>query len=159
MTLSYTSLAAAVLVVDAVTLGLHRIFDFGKSLSTWYSKFGIVAVMSDCLIIVLGILLAQFFVPRADTLTLAGVSLVIQMIHDVLFNIFVIQLIPAGHNTMIDLFKAYATENSWKILVADGLMITSTVFLADYYDSFPPKYVIFIGLLALYSMTYSIYTK
>ena len=67
--------------------------------------------------------------------------------------------IPMGHNAMIDLFKRYVDENSWKILVADGLMIGSTVLLADYYERIPNKYVVFIGLLALYSLTYSIYTK
>lgn len=157
--LSYTSLTAAVLVVDAVTLLLHRMFDFGTSLTMWYAKFGFVAVISDCVVILLGILLAQFIVPRADVLTLAGVSVVIQMIHDVLFNVAVVQPIPMGHNAMIDLFKRYVDENSWKILVADGLMIGSTVLLADYYERIPNKYVVFIGLLALYSLTYSIYTK
>ena len=159
MKFSYTSLTAAVLVVDFVTLILHRIFDFGTSLSAWYTKFGITAVLSDCLIIVIGILIADFFVPGASALKLAGVSVVVQMIHDILFYLAVIIPIPLGHNTMIDLFKQYAKENGGSILGADAAMIASTVLLTDYYEGLNPKLVVFIGLVALYGLTYSIYTK
>jgi hypothetical protein len=52
----------------------------------------------------------------------------------VFFYAVVIQGLPEGENSMIDVFKLYANEGSWKILVADGLMITSVVALAHLSD-------------------------
>ena len=152
-------IGSAVVWVDFVTILLHSVFDFGRSLDVWYRRFGIVAVLSDCLVIVLGILIAQFLVPTASVSILAGVSVLVQLVHDYLFYILVILGVPKGHNEMIDLFKQYASENSWKILVADSLMIGSTVFLADGFSSLNPSIVQFLGLLGTYALTYVIYTR
>lgn len=152
-------IATAVVIVDFVTLALHRTFNFGRSLTKWYEQFGIVAVLSDCLVIILGILLAKFLVPDADVYILTAVSVVVQLVHDYLFYIGVILPIPRGHNAMIDLFKDYANENSYKILLADSLMIGSSVVLADFLSGLRPKYVEFAGLLAAYALTFIIYTR
>ena len=92
-------------------------------------------------------------------MALVMLSIVIQLIHDVLFYQLVILGVPSGQNSMIDLFKEYSIENSWKILVADSLMIGSTVILADYLSHLKTSYVSFIGLLGSYALTYIIYTK
>jgi hypothetical protein len=60
---------------------------------------------------------------------------------------------------MIDLFKEYAAENSWKILVADSLMISATIFGASYLETISSSATSFTGLLGLYALTYIIYTK
>lgn len=156
---SLLSISSAVVWVDFITLALHKTFDYGKSLDMWYKQFGIVAALSDCLIIILGILIAQFLMPGLRGLPLAGLSIVVQMIHDVLFYIFVIKGVPQGHNAMIDLFKSYANENSYKILIADALMISGTVMLAEGFETIDKNLVIFMGLLAVYALTYIIYTK
>lgn len=148
-------ISSAVVWVDFFTILLHKFFNLGRSLDVWYSKFGFVAVLSDCLVIILGILLAQFLTPGNVFLG----SIAIQLIHDFLFYIGVILPIPAGHNAMIDLFKSYAKENSWKILVADSVMIGSSVLLGEKLATLNPKVVTFIGLLGLYALTYIIYTK
>lgn len=152
-------IGSAVVWVDFITIVLHKFFNFGRSLDAWYAQFGIVAVLSDCLVIVLGILIAQFIVPGSSTLVLALVSIVVQIVHDYLFYVFVILGVPKGQNSMIDLFKSYAKENSWKILVADSTMIGSTVILADLLSEYSDAVTSFIGLLGAYSLTYIIYTK
>lgn len=152
-------IASAVVWVDFFTIALHKFFNFGRSLDKWYGQFGIVAVISDCLVIILGILIAQFISPSASTVTLAAISVAVQLIHDYLFYIFVILGVPKGQNSMIDLFKEYSSENSWKILVADSAMIGSSVFLADMLSDYSDKIVSFVGLLGVYSLTYIIYTK
>lgn len=152
-------ISSAVVWVDFITIALHKFFNFGRSLDKWYAQFGIVAVISDCLVIILGILIAQFIVPSASTLTLAGVSILVQLVHDYLFYILVILGVPKGQNSMIDLFKEYANENAWKILVADSTMIGSTVILADFLRQYSNKVVSFIGLFGVYALTYIIYTK
>jgi uncharacterized protein YacL len=153
------NILSAVVWVDFFTIVASKVFHLGKSLDKWYANFGIVAVISDCLVIILGILVAQMVFPGASLVTLAGVALVIQLIHDYLFYIFVIRQVPKGQNSMIDLFKEYASENSWKILVADSIMIGSTVFLADYLSHIRQSYNAFVGLLGVYALTYIIYTK
>lgn len=157
--MNLTDIGSAVVWVDFLTIVLSKVFHLGKSLDKWYANFGIVAVISDCLVIILGILIAQFLAPSANTLTLAGIAIAIQLVHDVLFYYAVILGVPRGQNSMIDLFKDYAVENSWKILVADSAMIGSTVLLAAYLSKLKTSHTTFIGLLGVYALTYIIYTK
>lgn len=149
-------ISSAVVWVDFVTIVLSKVFNLGRALDVWYKQFGIVAVISDCLVIVLGILIAQIFFP---TFPLLPTAIAIQLVHDILFYLFIILPIPVGHNSMIDLFKSYSAENGWKILLADSIMIGSTVVLADYLKSLKSSHVSFIGLLGVYALTYIIYTK
>jgi uncharacterized protein YacL len=157
--MNLTDIGSAVVWVDFFTILLSKVFHLGKALDKWYATFGILAIISDCLVIILGIMIAKFIAPGVNTITLAGVSIVVQIIHDVLFYYMVILGVPRGQNTMIDLFKEYAVENSWKILVADSAMIGSTVFLADYLSTLKASHTTFIGLLGVYALTYIIYTK
>lgn len=149
-------LSSAVVWVDFLTIVLHKSIGFGKSLDAWYEQFGIVAVLSDCLVIILGILLAKLIFEPTTVLGLAMTSILIQIVHDILFYLVVILPIPQGHNSMIDLFKTYANENSWKIIPYDAFMIGSTVLLASQLKG---KWALFIGLLGGYALTYVIYTK
>jgi uncharacterized protein YacL len=149
----------AAAVVDFSTIVLSKFFNMGKSLDKWYSKFGMTAVLSDVLVIVLGIQLALFIEPKIGVQYIAVIAICIQIIHDILFYFLVIETVPRGHNEMIDLFKEYASENSWKIVVYDSLMIGSTVFLANFLAKVHEPTVNFIGLLTVYALTYIVYTK
>jgi len=153
------SIASAVVWVDFITIILSKFFHLGRSLDKWYQQFGIVAVLSDCLVIVLGILLALILFPDASLRTLIVAVIIIQLVHDILLYKLVIEPLPVGTNQIIDIFKEYATENSWKILVADSIMIGSTLVLANYLDSVSTLLSSFIGLLGVYSLSYIIYTK
>lgn len=152
-------ISSAVVWVDFFTMALSKVFHMTNSLDVWYQKFGIVAVLSDCLVIVLGVMIAQFISPSASVTTLAGLSVLVQVIHDYLFYVLVILGIPRGHNSMIDLFKNYSAEGGYKIILADSAMIASTVFLGDYLTTLNRNTVSFIGLLGAYSLTYILYTK
>lgn len=152
-------ISSAVVWVDFLVILISRFYPLTNALDIWYKNFGIVAVLNDCLVIVLGILLAKFVKPNAGVTDLAIVSVVIQVIHDYLFYIGVILPIPKGHNSMMDLFKKYASEGGYQIILADSAMIASTVYLSDYLYNFSIDKVIFIGLLGLYALTYVIYTK
>jgi uncharacterized protein YacL len=150
---------SAVVVVDFVTIVLSKFFNLGKSLDKWYAKFGMTAVLSDCLIIILGIQLALLIEPKAGWFHLLMMALAIQVFHDIWFYFVIVVPIPKGHNEIIDLFKEYADENSWKIIVADSLMVVSTVVLAETLSYYQESVVSFVGLLATYALTYIIYTK
>jgi len=152
-------IGSAVVWVDFFTIVISKVFHLGKSLDKWYANFGIVAVLSDCLVIVLGIMIAQFIFPNASLLTLIVVAIVVQIIHDSAVYYFVILGVPRGQHAMIDLFKEYAIENSWKILLADSIMIGSTVEIANYLSKLKTAYTSFVGLLGTYAITYIIYTR
>lgn len=154
--MNIVEIASAAIWVDFLTIGLSKFFDMGSSLAFWYSEFGMVAVLSDCLVLILGILIAQIFFPKYPLLLTA---IVIQLIHDILFYLLVIVPIPVGHNRMIDVFKSYSSENSWKILAYDSAMIGSTVLIAKELSKLNSTLSSFIGLLGLYGMTYIIYTR
>jgi len=149
-------ISSAVVWVDFFTIALHRMMGFGNSLEEWYSKFGLLALLSDCLVIIIGILIAKMFFPSFPLLLTA---VAIQLIHDMLFYLLVILPIPRGHNSIIDLFKDYASENGWGILVVDSLMIGSTVLIGDYLSNLSVPVVQLTGLSGLYALTYILYTK
>jgi hypothetical protein len=154
--MNLVEIATAAVWVDFITIVLSKFFDMGRSLDVWYKEFGMVAVISDCLVIILGILIAQMFFPKYPLLLTA---IVVQLVHDILFYLLVIRNVPAGQNKVIDLFKAYSAENSWKILAYDSAMIGATVLIAKELSTMRPSIVNFIGLLGVYSMTYIIYTR
>jgi hypothetical protein len=71
-------ISSAVVWVDFITMALSKVFSMTKSLDVWYQKFGIVAVLSDCLVIILGIMIAQFITPFGDVTALAATSVAVQ---------------------------------------------------------------------------------
>lgn len=153
------ALSTSVIWVDFITIVLSKIFNFGRSMDLWYERYGIVAVLSDCLVIILTVLLTQFIFPNASLKHLISFAVCIQLIHDFLFFVLVIKQVPLGDNSIIDLFKQYSEENSYKILIADSLMVASSVILYTVLKRMYSNQVSFLGLLGAYALTYIIYTK
>lgn len=156
----WSALVSAVAWVDVGVIVLSKVVPLTRSLATWYADFGLVAIGADILILVLGIALAMFLVPGASGALLIGVAVGIQLLHDLLFYVGVIQAVPSGQNRIVDLFKRYAAEGSWKILVADAVMVVGSVWLMETLDAWlTDDQVIWTGLLAIYSLLYLLYTK
>ena len=161
------SILSAALWVDFAVMALIKVVPAPISflpptgaLTLWYDKFGLAAVAADVLSLVLGVLLATFLFPGAMGLQLVMAAVFVQMLHDIFFYLVVIQGLPQGQNDMIDVFKSYASEGSWKILIADALMITSVVALARLSDLlFSYRMIAFQALLGMYSLIYITYTK
>jgi len=129
------------------------------ALRLWYDKFGLAAVSADVLSAVLGVLIAMFFFPTAFGINLVFASIFIQVLHD-LFFYFVILAVPQGQNEMIDVFKTYANEGGWTILLADAMIMTGTVTIASFWDMlFSYRFIAFQTLLGMYSLIYITYTK
>jgi hypothetical protein len=152
------SLGTAVVWVDFFTIVLAKIFRFGGTVDKWYGKYGMTAVLSDCLVIVLVIMVAKYYFPKADIRHFIMFAIGIQLVHDYLFYLFVISPTPLGANTIIDLFKEYASELSYKILIADAVMVASTILLADRLSHVKKDFVVFGGLLGVYALTYMVNT-
>jgi len=155
----WTALFAATAWVDFAVIVLSKVFPLTKSLATWYADFGLNAVAMDVLIIVLGIALAKLLFPTATGLMLIGIAVAIQIVHDLLFY-GIILIVPPGQNQVMDLFKRYAGEGSWKIIVADSAMVAASVYGMELLDGvLTDDQVLFTGLLGLYSLLYILYTK
>ena len=161
------SMLSGALWVDFIVMALIKVVPTPISflpptgaLTLWYDKFGLAAVAADVLSLFLGVLLATFLFPGAVGIQLVMGAIFVQMVHDIFFYLVVIQGLPQGQNSMIDVFKSYASEGSWKILVADALMITSVVALARLSDLlFSYRMIAFQALLGMYSLNYITYTK
>lgn len=155
----WTALFAATAWVDFAVIVLSKVFPLTKSLGTWYAEFGLNAVAMDVLIIVLGIALAKVLFPAATGLTLIGIAVAIQIVHDLLFY-FIILAVPPGQNRVMDLFKRYAAEGSWKIILADSAMVAASVYGMETLDAvLTDDQVLWTGFLGLYSLLYILYTK
>ena len=83
--------------------------------------------------------------------------LVIQITHDILFYLM-INIIPRGANKMIDLFKDYADEVSYKAIIGDSIMIIATGLIASYLANFDANINIIILTVFVYLLQYIIHT-
>lgn len=150
------SLATAAIWVDFFTVVLSKYVFTGEAIKQWYNQFQYVAVLSDTLSVMIGVMLANMLLPKMNLIVS---SIIVQVIHDVFFGVIVLGFIPAGHNQMIDLLKTYQTESSFGILLYDALMMSSTVVLMNYLTNIKKETVILLALIGAYALTYIIYTN
>ena len=150
-------LVTSALVIEFWVIYVFKHLGSGKSIKAWYDKFGIVAVVSDVTSVILGIMIALFISPSASGWTLALYSVIVQVIHDVLYYILIVRQLPRGRNAVIDLMKDYAEEVSWGPIVADSAIILSTVGLYILLKGQSKERMAFIAFAALYSISYVVY--
>jgi hypothetical protein len=138
---------------------------FGIPINEWYDQFGLAAVLSDVTIIAIGIAITRYvytsFFMEEEGWSIwyfTGLAVIIQIIHDMAFNFGVIQKIPRGHNSMIDVFKAYA-EGGPKIILTDAIMVASSIGIAASLKEIDYQYTGFFTLVTLYSLSYILFTN
>jgi hypothetical protein len=161
-------LGIAVLLVDVLVLFLVRYFPdvFGKSINIWYNRFKLSAVISDVFIILIGFGIAryiytEYIYPKYDwnPMYFTGLSVVVQVIHDVLFYFGVIKPITPGHNAMMDVFKTYADSGGAKVIAADSAMMVASSFFTMALKAAPAHLAAFVGLLTVYVVPYILETR
>jgi hypothetical protein len=154
----------AVVIVDMIVILIARDTKFfGKTINTWYDKFGITAVILDVLIIVIGFIITRYlfnvieleFTPELFIF----VALAVQVIHDSALYEFVIKPYPLGHNQIIDVYKTYADENGYYIILADSAMVLSSAVLAMYLKTKPMHETSSLLIIGLYIIPYFLYQK
>ena len=155
----------AILTVDVVVLFLTRYFPqyLGKSLNNWYNKFGLSAVLADVLIILIGFVIARYIYtiyikPNYgwNPLIFMTLVIIIQAIHDILFFLGIINILPRGHNEMIDVFKDYS-EAGTKIIVGDSALMIGSGLFAFFYKSQPTHIFASLSILVSYALPYILY--
>ena len=159
-TTDYLAILNAVLFVDitGVYLTMNNIFIKSKYLQYWYETFGLLAVIADVLIIVIGIIITRFlyhsFFKTFSIWNFIFLALVIQIIHDILFYLFFSRLVPKGQNKMFDVFKNYAKEVGPLAILGDSTMMAASCLLASWYASYSVNINIINLIVTLYLMTY-----
>lgn len=162
--LDYLFILNGAIITDIIVI-LLLIFGFinSKVLKVWYDKYHINAVITDVLIIVIGIIITRLIYPyifgrqEFSLLYFIILAVIIQIIHDILFYIFFTN-VPVGYNKMIDTFKDYAKETGYKAIVSDSLMMISTSLIASFLASQSINLNIIVLIISIYIIPYLIYT-
>ena len=158
----YLPIITSALIVDMIVLS-RVVFGYIniKSLNQWYNKFGLFAIIADVLSIVIGIILARFIYPfifsKYSLILFIILACVIQITHDLLFAVF-FNTIPRNKSLILDVFKDYAKEVGFTIILADALMIISTILLGTYLTNLTTNSVIIILLVSLYILPYLLFS-
>lgn len=161
-TKDYLPIITGALIVDLVIILLAVISIINsKSLNNWYNQFGPSAVLADVLSIVIGIILARFLYPfifkKYSLLQFLFLTVLIQITHDLLFAIL-FNSIPRGNSNILDVFKDYALEVGFKILLIDAAMMISTIILSSYLSKFNSNTIIILFIIILYISPYLLYS-
>lgn len=149
-------LSTAVIWVEFLTVVLAKYAFNGTAIKEWYHKFQSVAVLSDYLSVMIGILLGKFLMP---SLPLLYSSLIVQVLHDVLFFILVLTPMPTGHNAVIDLMKTYSKQAGVGIILADSIIMASSVKLFEAIQGYSTSSLVLSLLIGIYALTYIVYTR
>ena len=115
---AFLPLLNAVLITDLFgillsNMGLLK----SEVLKNWYSTYNLSAVIADVSIILIVLIITRAIYYKVfETFSLVnfiGLAVVLQIAHDLLFAVF-FSSVPRGLNKMIDTFKDYASEMSYK---------------------------------------------
>ena len=152
-------ITAAVIFAEIFFIALYA--RISPMLAEWYKRFGLAAVMADCLVILLGFAVARYvftalgwkFTPLRFVLTI----LAIQIIHDITYYFAIVVPYPNGSNSIIDYMKIYGkTGGVWPI-VGDSSMVIVMSLLAMILAAQPSHVSISALLFGLYMVPYMIY--
>ena len=161
-TSDYISIFNGVLLTDIIVISL-LIGGIIKSkvLNVWYRKLNLSAVIADILIIFIGIILARFFYPyffkQYSLFKFIGLAICIQVIHDILFYKLSIS-IPRGKSQIMDIFKDYGKEVSYKAILSDSAMMISSILIASFLKDQSVNINIIIMIVLVYLVPYLIYS-
>ena len=157
----YLDLVIGALVTDMFVMILFLLGIFkSKYLVEWYRKFGLGAVLADVTIIMLGIIVTYFiyslFFIKFHLLPFILLAICVQIIHDLLFGYFISY--SNSKSPILTIFKLYAQELGFTIIFADSLMIISTILIMFLIQKFSTNLKLFILILALYVLTFLLYS-
>ena len=157
----YLPLFNSVLITDLFVILLLNI-QVIKSvvLRKWYDQYNLSAVMADVLIILIGLIITRaIYYYVFDTFSLIKfifLAVIVQITHDLLFYIF-FKNVPRGINKMLDTFKDYAIDVSYKAVIFDSFMIISASLIASYLVNKTINYNIILLIVSLYLLPYLLY--
>ena len=160
-TQDYLPIFTSVLITDLVViLLLNTNILQSRVLREWYATYNLSAIIADVLIIFIGIIIARYLYSHLfksyTLLKFIGLAVSIQIIHDLLFYIF-FKNVPRGVNRMLDTFKDYAKEVSYKAVLSDSGMMILASLLSAYLVGKNLNTNIIIMIVVVYLTPYILY--
>ena len=150
-----------VLITDLIVILLLNTRTLrSKVLNQWYLKYNLSAVMSDVFIILLAFIVTRYIYyyvfERYSLFKFIILAVAVQICHDILFYIL-FSNIPRGVNQMMDTFKDYANELSYKAILGDSTMMIVSAFISAYLYKQNKNTNIIVLILSLYVLPYLLY--
>jgi hypothetical protein len=143
-------------------LTFAAIFYKSTSLTSWYKKYRLSAMMADILIGVLYMLIGRYLVSyfKLDVglTSFAAICVGIQVIFDFLFYLF-FSAVPYKSNDMLDFFKEYAKETKLDAIFGDSVLVIFAVILSALLNTQKVDFNIVALILSLYVTPYFIYMR
>ena len=160
-TSDYLPLFNAVLITDLFVILLSNMKIIQSSvLIKWYADYNLSAVIADVLIIFIGLIIVRaiyyYIFTEFSILKFVALALVVQFIHDMLFYAL-FSSVPRGMNRMLDTFKDYAKEVSYKAVLADGGMIAMASLIASLLAGKNLNTNLIVMISSLYLLPYILY--
>jgi len=160
-TSDYLPLFNGVLITDLFVILLSNMkFIQSSVLIRWYDNFNLSAVIADVLIIFIGLIIVRaiyyYVFTEFSILKFVALAVVVQFIHDMMFYAF-FSSVPRGMNRMLDTFKAYAKEVSYKAVIADSGMMIMASFIASYLAGKNLNTNLIVMISSLYLLPYLLY--
>ena len=161
-TRDYLPIITGALITDMIVLVIILAgYINGKSIKEWYVTYGLSGVLVDTLSITIGVILARLLYPLLFTkyslLLFLVLTCAVQLTHDLLFYLF-FKTIPRNKSPIMDIFNDYATEYGYLILMADSLMMISTVLIGSYLATLNTNSNIIILIVSLYILPYLLHS-
>ena len=162
--------ATSLFVVEACLLSSFRLFPkfWGGMINVWYDKFGLIAIMLDVLIVLIGFWITQQLYNYLFGATVKFslwkfilLFLCIQIIHDILFYLLILKNSKTGSNAIFDLITSYGNKHGYLTILGDSLMVVLAIcvgWLLLTNDVSFSTYMICI-LLSLYMIGYLLYMR
>ena len=157
----YLPLFNAVLITDLFVIFLLNIGVIkSQVLRQWYSKYNLSAVIADVLIILIGLIITRaiyyYVFDSFSILKFTILAVIVQITHDILFYLL-FSNIPRGVNKMIDTFKDYAKDVSYKAILADSGMMIMACLIASYLVNKNTNTNIIVLISFVYLLPYLLY--
>ena len=157
----YLPLLNGVLITDLFVIFLSNIKVIDSNvLRKWYSQYNLSAIMADVLIIFIVLIITRalyyYIFDSFSILKFIGLAVLLQITHDILFYVFFTN-VPRGLNKMIDTFKDYAKEASYKAILADSGMMIMASLIAYYLVNQNTNTNIIVLIVSMYLLPYLLY--
>ena len=157
----YLPLFNSVLITDLFVILLLNIGIIkSQVLRKWYSQYNLSAVIADVLIILIGLIITRaiyyYIFDSFSIIKFIILAVIVQITHDILFYVF-FSNIPKGVNKMLDTFKDYANDVSYKAILADSGMMIMASLVASYLVNKNTNTNIIVLISFVYILPYLLY--
>jgi len=157
----FLPLLNAVLITDMFVISLLNMeFIQSRVLRKWYAQYNLSAVIADVLIILLVLILTRalyyYVFDKFSLFNFVILAVILQIAHDLLFALF-FSSVPRGANKMIDTFKDYANEMSYKAVIADSGMMIMSSLIASYLVTKNDNTNVIVLISSMYLLPYLLY--